>query len=82
MNRTLIAAVAMLGLAACDDPSGAKRALEGQGLEVVKVGGWSMFGCGEGDTYSTKFKATRDGKTYTGVVCSGLVGKGSTVRFD
>lgn len=42
-----------------------------------------MFGCSEDDTYQTEFKARNisSGKTVKGVVCEGLLFKGSTIRF-
>ncbi len=66
------------------DEDGAKTTLADAhpNLTDVKVGGYSYFGCGTGDTWHTKFVAkNQQGKEVSGVVCKGIL-KGSTVRFD
>lgn len=69
-------------LAGCGvNPNEATAALEAQGLTDVKLGGYSLFGCSEKDTFRSKFEAVGvNGKPVSGVVCSGLL-KGVTVRF-
>lgn len=74
-------AIAALSIA-CTDPSGAKRAVEANGLTDVQIGGYSGWGCSNDDTYHTKFTAKNvQGKTVSGVVCGGML-KRNTVRFD
>lgn len=70
--------VALIG---CSQPDKTVSILEAQGFTNVKTQGFSIFGCGQDDNFSTKFTAEKDGKTVSGVVCGGIL-KGSTVRFD
>ena len=75
----MVATVALL--AACDDPNGAQNALSNMGFTNIRTTGYSFFGCGDDDAFHTAFRATNpQGKTVTGVVCSGVF-KGATVRF-
>lgn len=78
-------AILAIGFActACSDPNTARRALDNMGFTNVEITGWTPFaGCGENDTFVTRFSAKNiNGKTVTGVVCSGVF-KGATVRFD
>jgi len=60
----------------------ATRALRADNLTPITVGDTSWFKCGD-DWYATKFTAKNmRGDTVTGVVCSGLLFKATTVRFD
>ena len=63
------------------DPVGAQRTLIAQGYTGITVGGFGWF---QGDDwYSTKFKAiSPNGTPVSGVVTSGLIAKGHTVRLD
>lgn len=80
MKKTIL--ITTLILAGCSDPDGAKRAVEALGLTDVQTHGWSAWGCGKGDDFTTRFSATNaQGKRVTGVVCGGWL-KGSTVRID
>ena len=82
MVRTALALIAILGVTACSDPNAAREVLEDQGFKNIKTTGWSMFGCGRDDTYSTGFIATAPGgKRVEGVVCAGFWFKGATVRI-
>lgn len=67
---------------ACSDGPTARRALENMGFTDIEIYGWGPFaGCGENDTFVTKFRATGPkGNKVNGVVCSGWL-KGATVRF-
>jgi hypothetical protein len=76
-----IVIVCALALTACSDPEGARKALLDDGIEPEVVGGYSWFGCGNGDVYSTRFEGTRYGRKISGVVCSGF-SKGHTIRYD
>ena len=69
-------------LATCTAPNETERVLEANGYTNIRIEGYSFFGCGEEDDFSTKFSATSPfGQPVTGVVCSGFL-KGSTIRFD
>lgn len=72
-----------LAVAGCSRPSDAERALSGAGYTHVETTGWRFIGCGSSDWYHTGFLATGPtGKRVSGVVCSGLLFKGSTIRLD
>jgi hypothetical protein len=76
----VIAAIALLS--ACTNTSNAERVLADNGYTEIQMTGYSLFGCGENDTFSDGFKAkSPNGKLVEGVVCSGML-KGSTIRFD
>lgn len=89
MNRLtryagLIAGASLLtaGLGGCSSPVDAERALTGMGYKNIQTYGFDLFACSEDDFYSTKFTATNPaGQQVSGVVCSGLIFKGATVRF-
>lgn len=72
-----------LVLTACTDPKGAVRALDDLGMTDVSTGGYAVFACSKDDFYHTSFVAKNpQGKIIKGTVCSGLVFKNSTVRFQ
>ncbi|GEP09858.1 hypothetical protein MGN01_17030 [Methylobacterium gnaphalii] len=76
----------LLSLAGCNDPDGARDALDGAGyrdIQIVDRPNWFISNCGEKDTYATHFKALGPtGATVDGVVCStGGWSKGSTIRI-
>lgn len=69
-------------LVSCTDEKEATRVLEAQGYTNIQITGYSYFGCDKHDTYHTGFVATGlNGKEIKGTVCSGLLFKGSTIRF-
>lgn len=73
--------ILLLALAGCTDPKAAEKALLDAGYTHITVGGYDAFGCGQDDSYSTKFTATGPtGRPVVGVVCSGI-GKGTTIRL-
>jgi hypothetical protein len=78
--RTALLALTII-LAGCTNSSEAVRALSKAGYKDIQIGGWDMFACGKGDWYATKFEATINGQKTSGVVCSGLLFKSSTIRF-
>ena len=80
MNKLIICSI-IIALTGCSQPEKTVTILESQGFTNVKTHGFSVFGCGKDDNFSTKFTAEKDGKTVSGVVCGGIL-KGSTVRFD
>ena len=73
----------LLIVTGCTDPENASRILKAQGMTQVEITGYRFFTCGEGDTYSTGFKAkTQVGHKVSGAVCSGFIAKNSTIRYD
>lgn len=74
--------IALLLLAGCTSETDARRALEAEGYKDIQITGYDWFACAKDDTFHTGFKAkNRDGKTVSGVVCSGLIFKSATIRY-
>ena len=72
-----------LFLSGCTKPKETKKILTNLGYTDVKITGYRYFGCSEDDHYHTGFTAdSRAGANVSGVVCSGFLTKGSTVRYD
>jgi len=70
------------GLSSCTDESGARKALERNNYQPIKVGGYDWLGGSKGDFYITKFEAIApNGDTVYGCVTKGFW-KGSTIRLD
>lgn len=81
MKRLLIITAVALALAGCTNPSGAREALLDAGYTNIEIGGYDAWGCGEDDTFATKFTATGPtGRQVRGVVCAGAF-KGETIRL-
>ena len=77
----IAALTAALFTAACTDRDGATRTLETAGYTNIRITGYSWFSCGEDDTYATGFTAIGvNGRPVQGVVCSGFLFKGNTIR--
>lgn len=75
--------IVSVAIAGCSDSEHATRVLQQSGYSQIKIGGYSFFGCSEDDTYHTSFTAVGPtGHQVSGVVCSGLFFKGSTIRLD
>lgn len=80
MKFVLLALTALLF--SCSDATEAERVLRENGYQNIQTQGYDFFKCGRDDWYATKFQATAPGGTeVTGTVCSGLLFKGSTIRF-
>ena len=80
MRVVIIAA--LMAIAGCTDPSGARRVLESSGFTDIEIGGHAWFSCGNDDNFATTFRATGpSGKPVTGAVCRGVF-KNSTIRID
>lgn len=78
----IIVALALLMLTACTSETDARRALEAEGFKDIRVTGYDWFACAKDDTFHTGFVAkNREGREVKGVVCSGLLFKGATVRY-
>ena len=83
INRSIAALVLAVSLAGCTDADNAVRVLEANGYEQIQITGYSLFGCSEDDFQRTGFKAVGPtGKKVEGTVCSGLLFKNSTIRFE
>lgn len=66
----------------CTRSADAKRILEQSGYTNVEITGYRPFMAGNGDTFSTGFKAKApNGQIVTGAVTGGWI-KGSTIRLD
>lgn len=75
-------AVALVALAGCTDPDGARRVLQSSGFSDIEIGGYGWFSCGNDDHFATTFRATGpSGAPVTGAVCRGVF-KNSTIRID
>ena len=81
--RIWTAAVVLLALAltGCTDPEGARRVLEVDGFTEIEMTGYKGWLCSDKDTFATGFRATKNGRTISGAVCSGGF-KGYTIRFQ
>lgn len=83
MRPAILILLLAIAAAGCTSPKSAERALSGAGYTDVQTTGWRFIGCGSSDWYHTGFVATDPtGKRVSGVVCSGLLYKGSTIRLD
>lgn len=82
-KKILIPVIMSLTLMGCYNSSDARHALAQQGgFTDVQIIGHGWFACSKDDFYRTKFTAKNSqGKQVTGVVCSGLFFKNSTIRW-
>ena len=70
-------------LTACTNADSARRVLEENGYSDIQMTGYRFFMCGKEDFYHSGFAAKGPtGRSVSGVVCQGLLFKGSTIRFD
>lgn len=80
MGLIFVALICLLN--ACTNKDDATRALQNSGYTNIQIDGYGWFACGKDDFYHTKFTATNPvGQQVDGVVCSGLLFKGATIRF-
>jgi len=80
----LVCLLIMCIIAVCvgvTDQKSARRILQADGVEAIEFTGWKPLSCGNGDWYRTGFTGIKNGKRINGVVCEGLLFKGSTVRY-
>lgn len=83
MKLALTTIVAAALLTGCSEPQKAESVLRASGYTDIQIEGYSFFGCSKDDVFKTAFKAKGPtGVPVSGVVCSGLFFKGSTVRLD
>jgi hypothetical protein len=77
-----VISIVALMLMGCSDPKEANRVLDNSGYTEIQIHGWSYWGCGKDDAFTTRFSAKNpNGKVVSGYVCSSWFSKGSTVRF-
>lgn len=62
------------------DGQRARKLLEQEGIEDMRLDGYRYFGCGPGDAYRTGFEGRRRGTRVKGTVCCGWT-KDCTVRY-
>jgi len=81
-NVALIVIVAILLMSGCTSEKEAKKALESESYTHIKYTGYHFFACSKDDFFHTGFKARNSkNKVVEGTVCSGLIFKGSTIRY-
>lgn len=80
MRNTAFLIVFLLA-SACTDDTDTIRTLNSSGYTDIHTTGYRFFACGQGDDFSTGFRAkNQTGQIVTGTVCCGLL-KNCTVRF-
>lgn len=83
MKKLSVLFLLALMLVGCTRPEYARHVLEDQGYKDVHITGYAWFACSEDDTFHTAFTATGPtGRTVSGAVCSSLLIKNATIRFD
>lgn len=83
MTKVLTAILALSMLVACTDESSVKRYAEVEGWDSYEITGYRFLACSEGDFYHTGFKANKNGRSFSGTVCRGILfRRGSTLRLD
>lgn len=82
--KSIAMGILLVLLSGCTDAEGARETLRKNGYEQISIGGYSFMGCNENDFFATKFSAINkmSGERVEGSVCSGLLFKNSTIRFD
>ena len=80
MKKLLI--ICLLLLSACTDEPTATRILAQEGYKQIRFTGYNWFACGREDFYATGFIASKNGNTIKGTVCSGLLFKNATIRYE
>ena len=82
MKKYLISFVVLLFLVSCTDETSVKNYAEIHEWDSYEITGYRLWGCTEDDFYRTGFKATKNGKLFTGIVCKGLFFKGASLVMD
>lgn len=72
----------VLFLTACTDEPTAYRVLQNDGFTEIQMTGYNIFACSEDDFFHTGFIATKNNHRIAGTVCSGLLFKNATIRFE
>jgi len=82
LKKTLICLL-FATLIGCTNQNDAVNALQDAGFTNIQLTGYNFFACSKDDTYSTGFIAINpQGRVVKGTVCSGLIFKNSTIRFN
>lgn len=83
MKKILMAVALLFMVIGCTNNTDATRILEENGYTGIEMTGYNFFACGKDDFYHTGFSAKSPiGKTVRGTVCSGILFKNSTIRFE
>ncbi len=82
MKRLLFVVITATMLSGCTDNTNAERILINDGYTDIQFTGFKMFSCSEDDFQKTGFTAKKNGKIVNGAVCSGLLFKNSTIRYE
>jgi len=80
MKKLLV--LLFLAMAACTNEPEARRVAEYEGITNVEMTGYQFFSCSKDDWYHTGFRGTKNGHTIYGVVCSGILFKSATLRYQ
>lgn len=73
----------VVALSACTNADNATKVLSNAGYTNIQITGYNFFACSEDDKVHTGFTATaQNGNKVEGTVCSGLLFKNSTIRFE
>lgn len=81
--KTILFIAILLALTGCTDPDSSTRILKASGFKDIQITGYNFFACSRDDFYHTGFKAKSfDGQEVSGTVCSGILFKNHTVRFN
>ncbi len=84
MNKLILAVCFMsVFIGGCVDQETALRVLSSNGYTNIQITGYSPFSCSEDDFNSTGFIATSpSGQKVRGAVCTGILFKNATIRFE
>jgi hypothetical protein len=83
LTKAIILTSSIYCLFGCTNDSKATSVLAAQGYTNIQTTGYNFMACSKGDFYNTGFSAkSPTGQQINGTVCSGLLFKGSTIRFD
>ena len=65
----------------CTRPDSAVELLTKEGYTDIEITGYSWFSCSKDDSFSTGFKARKNGNIIEGAICEGLIFKNKTIRY-
>lgn len=83
ITSVIVAVLSITMLTGCTDSDGAKRILELNNFTEIRITGYAWLSCSDRDTVRTGFVARApNGQVTKGAVCSGLLFKNSTIRFE
>jgi hypothetical protein len=83
MRRYLIVLIVLFLLMGCTNNPDAIRILQENGYKEIQMTGYNFFSCSKDDFYHSGFMAkSPNGNSIKGTVCSGILFKNSTIRFE